>query len=110
MQDYGVIMDVVGNVGALGIVFWLVHRTFSHTIPRLSKDFTAAIKEARDDFKEALRTQSTDFHGSLRYQQDYLAAQVAQEREHTTKIIAAFQAAMEAKEIRNSIIPAPAKK
>ena len=86
----GIIVDLMGNLGALGIVFWLVKRTFGHTIPRLSRDFAQAIKESRDDFRDILRDQREDFHDAIKVQQQFFADQVTQERAQTTKVIDAF--------------------
>ena len=87
----GSAVDLVGNLGALGIVFWLVRRTFSHTIPRLSGDFTKAIKEARDDFRAILRDQREDYHNAINVQQKFFADQIAQERAQTTEVIDVFR-------------------
>ena len=45
------------NVGAFGLVSWLVKHTFSHTIPRLAGDFKAVLGEQRKEFLEALERQ-----------------------------------------------------
>ena len=91
VTEYGIAVELLGNLGALAVVFWLVFRTFSHTIPRLSNDFTTAIKESREDFKETLRDQRSDFSDAIKCQQDYFADQLAQEREQTEKVAEAFE-------------------
>ena len=89
--EYGMAVDLVSDLGALGVVFWLVFRTFSHTIPRLSNDFKTAVKESRDDFKETLREQRADYHTAIEAQQNYFADQIAKEREQTEKVAEAFE-------------------
>ena len=63
--DGGMIVELVSSLGTFGFVLWLVHRTTTHTIPRLAADndkrqgiqradFIAAQEQTRDDFREAL--------------------------------------------------------
>lgn len=66
--DTSFFIELVGNLGSLGFILWLVWRTTNHTIPRLAKGFEDNIKEARTDFKELLNKQRDDFRISLNEQ------------------------------------------
>ena len=66
------IVELVGNVGAIGIVIWLVIRTTNHTIPRLAKQHEDSIEKQRSDFKEIISKTSEAFENGLEKQrQDY---------------------------------------
>lgn len=69
-SDYGFVVDIVSNLGAVGFILWLVWRTTNHTIPRLAKNFEDNIKDARTDFRETLNQQRIDFRESLRDQRE----------------------------------------
>lgn len=86
-SEYGIAMEIISNLGALGVVFWLVYRTFSHTIPRLSKDFAQAIRESREDFKETLKQQRDDYQAALAEQREFFGVQMTAERQQTKDVI-----------------------
>ena len=75
-----ILVDVVSNLGALGIVLWLIVRFSNHTIPRLAKKFEEALSEARTDFKEALANQRADFFKFAEEQRDFFDTRI--EAEH----------------------------
>lgn len=75
-----IFIDVVGNLGALGIVLWLVVRFSNHTIPRLAKSFEEALSNARADFKEAIADQRQDFFKFAEEQRDFFDTRI--EAEH----------------------------
>lgn len=75
-----IMVDVVSNLGALGIVLWLIVRFSNHTIPRLAKKFEEALSEARADFKEALANQRADFFKFAEEQRDFFDTRI--EAEH----------------------------
>lgn len=74
--DGGMLIELVSNLGTFGFVLWLVHRTTTHTIPRLAAenaarqevqraDFIAAQAQTRDDFREALSEQREAFQREM---------------------------------------------
>ena len=56
------------NLGAFGLIVWLVRYTFKSTIPRLAKDFRETLQQERQLFFEELRSQRDDFKGELKYE------------------------------------------
>ena len=74
--DSGMLVELVSSLGTFGFVLWLVHRTTTHTIPRLAAenaarqeiqraDFIAAQIQTRDDFREALTEQREVFQREM---------------------------------------------
>lgn len=63
--DTGIIMQLVGDLGSLGFILYLVHRTTTHTIPRLAAEYMASEQRQREDFKLILSEQRGDFLGAL---------------------------------------------
>lgn len=56
-----ILMELITALGPMGFVMWLVHRTTTHTIPRLAKSFEDNIRNQRDDFKEMMTQQRSDY-------------------------------------------------
>lgn len=52
--------QLISALGPMGFVMWLVHRTTTHTIPRLAKSFEEALDRARADYKGAMAEQRSD--------------------------------------------------
>ncbi|HSC15014.1 MAG TPA: hypothetical protein VLI71_07845 [Gammaproteobacteria bacterium] len=52
--------QLISALGPMGFVMWLVHRTTTHTIPRLAKSFEEALDRERADYKAALSEQRGD--------------------------------------------------
>lgn len=71
------------NVGAFGLVAWLVKHTFSHTIPRLAEGFEKALTEHRVEFATALQEQRHEFLVQLNSQ---LEEQRAERRECIARV------------------------
>lgn len=80
-DDFSFIIDLVGNLGALGFIFWLVWRTTNHTIPRLASSFEDALKLQREDFKVVTAQERQDFHNHVVSHRDFFAAQMERERQ-----------------------------
>jgi len=72
MSDYGSIIDLVSNVGAVGFVFLLVWRTFNFTIPKMVKSFELSLKDARQNFRDTLSQQRDDFRDMLREHREFI--------------------------------------
>jgi len=66
MQEYSALVDIIGNIGALGFVLVLFWHTTSHTIPKLTRSFEESTKTARQDFRDMLKTQRDDFREMLK--------------------------------------------
>ena len=64
---------VIANLGAFTLVAWLVRHTFTHTIPRLAKDFKESLLAQRQEFLEQLRQQREDFKEELKAQREKIA-------------------------------------
>jgi predicted negative regulator of RcsB-dependent stress response len=88
-------LDLVGNLGALGFIFWLVWRTTNHTIPRLAESFEKAVEAARKDYREASTQERADFMDALERQRQATEVQMGVEREHqksqTDKLVDALK-------------------
>ena len=57
----GMMMELVQVLGPMGFVMWLVHRTTTHTTPKMAKSFEEVIERQRADFKEMLAQQRKDY-------------------------------------------------
>lgn len=90
MEQFGgnVMLQLVSNLGAIGFIFWLVHRTTTHTIPRLAKGFEDATAEQRKDFKEMLENQRQDFKEQSDKQRDSCMSMVREQRTQFTEELA----------------------
>lgn len=58
MEGYSteVVLAGLGIVGTVvGLLGWIVKRTFSHTIPRLANDFKAALTAQADVFEREMK-------------------------------------------------------
>ena len=64
------------NLGAFGLVSWLVRHTFRHTIPRLANDFRETLQQERKIFLEELRSQRVDFKEELKYERGLWAERI----------------------------------
>lgn len=59
-------LGVIGNLGAFGLVAWLVRHTFAHTIPRLAREFREQLDSQRAAFVGELKDQRAAFREELR--------------------------------------------
>jgi hypothetical protein len=69
------VIQLIGDLGSLGFILYLVHRTTTHTIPRLADAYIAAEDRLRQDFKEMLRIQRADFTEALERERQILTDQ-----------------------------------
>lgn len=76
-SNLGELSQAVGGVTAIGLVVWLVKRTFSHTIPRLSADFKEALTEQASVFRDEIKQQRVDFREELRLHREELRDQLS---------------------------------
>ena len=95
MDELGAIGSSVqagGGLIALGLIVWLVKRVFSHTIPRMSKDFKEALacqqamfsdemKVLREAFAEEIKSQRQDFRDELHMQRQDFREELGRERQ-----------------------------
>jgi hypothetical protein len=75
--NFGELSQAVGGVTAIGLVVWLVKRTFSHTIPRLSQDFKEALTVQASLFRDEIQRQRVDFRDELRLHREDLRDQLS---------------------------------
>jgi len=59
------VISLIADLGAMGFILYLVHRTTTHTIPRLADSYMQGEAKQRADFKDALRSQREDFLSAL---------------------------------------------
>jgi len=71
----GMLLQLVGDLGSLGFILWLVHRTTTHTIPRLAKEYMTGEERLREDFKSILNQQREDFMKALERERQILTDQ-----------------------------------
>jgi homospermidine synthase len=69
--DGATIVNLIGDLGAIGLVFWLVYKTTTHTIPRLAKEYSDSEQRQRSDFKEILQQQRIDFLQALERERQF---------------------------------------
>lgn len=62
-------LGVIVNLGAFGLMAWLVRHTFTRTIPRLAREF-----------REELALQRTGFFGELKDQRSAFREELREER------------------------------
>lgn len=60
MEPIG-LLNVAGNLTAVGFVIWLTHRLTTRTIPDMTDAYLRASEKQRDDFRESLKAQRDDF-------------------------------------------------
>lgn len=60
-MEPGTILNLAGNLSAVGFVIWLAHRLTTKTIPDLSTSFVQASERQRKAFTETLQAQRQDF-------------------------------------------------
>lgn len=102
-SDTSLLVNLVGNLGALGFIFWLVWRTTNHTIPRLAESFEKGITEQRQDHRGELDRARADYLQALALQRKDFTDQLERERAFHGEHGAALSAAIKelAQEIRN---------
>lgn len=59
------LVSLIGDLGAIGFVFYMAFRLTNHTIPRLATQFENANERQRQDFKEMLQQQRDAFHAMM---------------------------------------------
>ena len=77
---YQTFVSLVGDLGALGFVFFMTWRLANSTIPRLAKQFEDAGEKQRVDFKEILQEQRDTFVSMLEREQEVHG-------QHVTRIV-----------------------
>lgn len=55
------LVNLAGNLTAVGFVVWLAHRLTTKIIPDMAAAFIAANERQRQDFRETLERQRQDF-------------------------------------------------
>lgn len=77
---YQTFVSLVGDLGALGFVFFMTWRLANNTIPRLAKQFEDASEKQRADFKELLQEQRATFVSMMEREQEVHG-------QHVTRIV-----------------------
>ncbi len=104
--DVGTIVQTAGGVSAFGLVAWLLKRVFTHTIPRLAKDFKQALDAQAAVLTEELRNQRSlhereysqqreDFRAELQQQRNDFKDEMAREREFFAQQLQRLSTAVE---------------
>lgn len=93
-SDTSLMVNLVGNLGALGFIFWLVWRTFNHTIPRLAESFEKGISEQRQDHRAELDRARAEYLQALATQRKEFTDQLERERAFHSEHGAALSAAI----------------
>ena len=78
--DAASVVEIAGYITVLGLVTWLVRRVFTHTIPRLAKDYKESLERQQDLFTAALNKQQEMFQTSLTEQRSDFRESLSQER------------------------------
>jgi len=78
--DLGAMSQAVAGATAIGLVAWLVKRTFGHTIPRMAGDFKEALDGLTARFSEELRAQREEFRAELHVAREQFRAELAAQR------------------------------
>ena len=61
VETYQTIVQLIGDLGAIGFVLFLTHRLTTKTIPDLSKEFQDSAAKQRAEFSATLNRQREDF-------------------------------------------------
>ena len=56
-------VQLVVQLGAAGVLFWLIYQLFTKTIPKMQTDFRASLREEIDAFRDEMRLER-DAHSS----------------------------------------------
>lgn len=65
MSDVDFTWQVFAEIGALGVILWLVWYAVTKTLPGMVDKHNAALQQQRDDFRAELAEQRLDFKDSL---------------------------------------------
>lgn len=88
-------VELVSSLGTFGFVLWLVHRTTTHTIPRLAAENAARQEQQREDFLGAQNQTRDDFRAALTEQRGDFKQEMEREREvhggHIDQVISAIR-------------------
>ena len=60
MTSFAEFLPLVSNLGAVGLIFWLVWRATNTTLPRMAASFEKSLREERCDFRSMLQEQRED--------------------------------------------------
>ena len=55
------LINLAGNLSAVGFIIWLAHRLTTKTIPEMTERFQKATESQREDFRQTLEKQRADF-------------------------------------------------
>ena len=78
MMDIGAdtLLNLISDLGALGFILWLVHRTTTHTVPRLARSFEDAVERQRQTFIEELRIVRGEFKDEIKTEREFFGSQI----------------------------------
>jgi hypothetical protein len=70
IMDPNVVVSLITDLGSFGFILYLVHRTQTHTIPKLVSTFVESNEKQREDFKGVLVNERENFERMLNSQQE----------------------------------------
>lgn len=73
MNEVSFITELIANVGAVGVIFWLVWHVFKVLLPKRDADFTTALERRDAEFTAAL----TNVQADNRRENDRLVASLS---------------------------------
>jgi hypothetical protein len=60
MTSFSEFFPLVSNLGAVGLIFWLVWRSTNTTLPKMAANFEKSLRDERCDFRTMLQEQRDD--------------------------------------------------
>jgi F0F1-type ATP synthase membrane subunit b/b' len=73
-------LKLIVNLGAFGLVSWLVYYVFKTMLPKITADFTAQLEAQRKSFGTTLDKVNERHHTLMREQRNEFRAELAQQR------------------------------
>lgn len=73
-MNFDSIFQLVSELGATGLVFWLMHRIFTKTIPDLTKSFEKSLERIQISFDKAIESKREDHKQLIKTIEDLIKA------------------------------------
>ena len=77
----GNVVEITAFATILGLMTWLVRRVFTHTIPRLAKDFKESLGNQAQIFKDEMQEQRSCFQSELGAQREEFKTELRCQRD-----------------------------
>lgn len=85
-MNFDLIVKVISEVGSVGILLWLVHRTYSDTLPKITERFEKALNKLQESFENHVNRERDDFKSMLEQQRSDFERIISREQEiHITQ-------------------------